>query len=211
MALISPAHALEILGPDHIQGVRAAVNESVGDYYYRYADDLRAVHDDTTRANIIHAHIRARIAEYAEKNPSSMRVQWCNRMFVLLVHDVVAIRFKKLSEHNITSNLLTGQVKAFKAQQNIPGLGVLHHLEAGYQIDPISQAATGVYILCPNGPEKNWWEWNLTENLTAPVVADIFEPLDAASIVDEETPAAIAPKRVGNVVPLKGAGEKKPS
>ena len=205
MAVISKDEADVLLGP-HKFGLRQAVLDAWADYRNNknYSDGVRAIHDSTTRANCVHAHIKTRVSEYAARH-HDLEPVISVRMFALIVKhdsgDVIGIRFKKVDNELRTANVSTDQVRAFKRQEEIPEIGAKHHLEFGYRLDETEQNILGIFLLCPSGEHSNAWVDEVHEATTVPVVSDFFVKLEHAA--PEEETNNVRPRRRADVVPLK--------
>jgi hypothetical protein len=196
MALLAQPVVADILG-DLVDDIRSAFFDALDDYH-NYPDWARATHCATTTANNVHSHIRDRISKLAAQHSARLRVQVIRKMFVLVVDNKIAIRFKKLDDDLQTANMPTDQVVAFKGQQPLEGLDVICHLEAGYQLDATGQAIQATFLMHPNGV-RNYWTWQL-DNDQQDVVTDLF-PTEPDEPDDDG--ALIRPIREGNVIDIE--------
>ena len=203
MPLLEQHEARDLLG-EHVQGLRLAILAAWADYRdpTNYSAEARALHCSTTRANCVHDHMKERVSEYAQRHGNDLQVCVVNRMFVLAIKGSIGIRFKKLDNELQTANHQTGQVLAFKRQEEIPLIAAHRHLEIGYRLDVTEQQILGVFLLCPNGEFSNYWVWELNERQSVPIVEDFFEAKQSRAEQPVED-AVVRPKKSGDVIPLK--------
>lgn len=119
---------------------------------------MQAKFDPTTRANVVHALIRHRFNELVDKH-DLMRIPNTGKMLLVVIHDAVAMKVKKLNDALISSNVRTQQARSFRCHQTlqIPGIKEAGHLELGYELDAFDRTIKTIWLLCPNGLNRNYW------------------------------------------------------
>jgi hypothetical protein len=176
MPLAEKEQSLMDLGA-HVFGIRGALMRAWQTYMGKTPAELHSLHDATARANCVHCYIKHEISLYAQLHPARLRVIVINKLFILIVDEKYAIRFKKLDDELNTANHPTGQVLSFKNQEEIDGVPVLHFLETGYMLDESELNISMIYLLCPNGPKKYYWEAKIEHEKvleSGPVIHDFF-------------------------------------
>lgn len=175
MALIERDTAEAALA-GHLKPVHEIVTGAWGDYMAKYSLELRAAHTPTTRANIVHDHMVERAARYAQVC-IGVRINESQRAIAMVIETdvgVFAIKLKKLDDDLRSQNLRTKQVEDFRMQEPLIGFEETHNLEAGYTVNEMAQALSGVFIVCPNG-HGNYWEIALSDAGIQPIVEDLFD------------------------------------
>ena len=167
MSLISEADAIQILG-DRINDFRE-IMVAAWDDYLGYVPRHRRLHSSTTRAGIVHDHIKQRVRERFGDDPLSYVLQ-VNKMLVVVIDQRLVIRFKMLQPDKTSSNIPTGQVRDFREQRDIPELrnqleliGELSNLEAGYILDRLGSEIVQTWLVCPSGICANSWRHEIKE------------------------------------------------
>ena len=160
MALISEAEALRIVG-GKIYEFRD-VMFTAWDDYLSYTPAQRRLHCSTTRAGIVHDHIKARARECFDDRTS--HVIEINRLFVVVIQNRLVVRFKLFNVGKMSRNIRTGQIEDYRMQRDIPELreqlelfGELNHLEAGYILDRLESEICETWLTCPSGFRANAW------------------------------------------------------
>lgn len=101
-------------------------------------------------------------------------------LFIIIVRDQLAIRFKKFNSDKMPSNIPTQQTIDYMTQQfDLPGIPAHTSLIVGYELDPFQSSLHEITITCPNG-SKNLWSFNVNKDGSSK--ADILElPLRESS------------------------------
>lgn len=116
-----------------------------------------------TSASLIHDFIRNRAFEEFDQE-ESVKVSEFNGIFGLLIFGKMFIRFKKLGRDLSTSNVKTDQVELFDKQQfEIPGLGQLTMLTAGYIPDITGTSIQNICLTCRRDDQIIWHKDLLSE------------------------------------------------
>lgn len=109
-----------------------------------------------TSASLIHDFIRTRAFEEFD-DETNVKVSEFNGIFGLLILGKIFIRFKKLGRDLSTSNVRTDQVELFDKQQlELPGLGQLTMLTAGYVPDITYTSIHNMYLTCRRDDQIVW-------------------------------------------------------
>lgn len=163
MALISESDAIEILG-DHIFDLREIMVAAWRDYG-KYDPALRRLYSASTRAAIVHDHIKSRA-----RNLFGLSAVQVNRLFVVVIGDRLVVRFKRFHADKTSSNIRTGQIENYRMQGELPQLrdqldlfGELSHLEAGYTLDQFETEIRGTWLVCPSGLRANLWHHEIKD------------------------------------------------
>ena len=156
MTSIAQSAALSALGP-HLPALSALCMGSWEDYQ-SYDPAHRAIHDSTTRANIVHAHWVDRASRFAETTDGSELLS-LSRLKLLIVNvdgAVFAVRMKKVDAELRSANVVTQQVEDFRNQEPLDGMSGACHLELGYMLNAPATAISAVYLVCPSGDGIAW-------------------------------------------------------
>ena len=171
MALISEADAIQILG-ERVYDLR---NVMLGawDDYLDYASAHRRLHCPTTRAGIVHDHIKHRARERFENDPS-IHVLEINRLLLMVIRQQLVVRFKLFHPNKTSSNIRTKQIEDYRKQRDIPELrrqidfaGHLSNLEAGYILDQLESKILETWLVCPSGVRANAWSYEIRDRHAA--------------------------------------------
>ncbi|MGF6641598.1 hypothetical protein [Paraburkholderia sp. MM6662-R1] len=195
MTVAARTASLEALTP-YLGMMRTLCMDSWADYGSRYSDTVRAIHNSTTRANIVHDHWVDRAARFAEATEGADLVD-VNRLKVLVIGSpvgVFAIRMKKMDGELRTANVSTGQVRDFKNQEQLDGMPGACHLELGYTLNSAATEIDAVYLVCPSG-EGIAWSLRLLAESVETVMADLYEQRLADETADEDEGAILLPRR----------------
>ena len=167
MTPISEADAIQILG-NQICDFRE-IMIAAWDDYLGYAPMHRRLHSSTTRAGIVHDHIKQRARERFGNDPLSHVLQ-VNKMLVVVIDQRLVVRFKMFQPDKTSSNIPTGQVRDFRQQRDIPEvrkqlelIGELSNLEAGYILDRLESEILQTWLVCPSGICANSWRHEIKE------------------------------------------------
>ena len=170
MALISEADAIQILG-DRIHDLREVMVAAWNDYC-GYAPAHRRVHCPTTRAGIVHDHIKSRARERFGGDASSHVLEF-NKLLVVVIDQRLTVRFKLFHRDKSSSNIPTRQVEDYRMQRDLAGLreqlnliGELSNLEAGYILDQLDSEIRETWLVCPSGIRANAWVHEIKDKVT---------------------------------------------
>ena len=113
---------------------------------------------ERSRASIVHdLTIRSAIEQF--EGVPGVSVQERNRLYLFVIEDQIALRFKKLDDAKRSCNIPTQMALDFRGQQEIPSIPSTLHLEAGYVLNRLQTDIEGIYIVCPSGDNIRWvWE-----------------------------------------------------
>ena len=206
MPLINEIEAIRILG-SRAKYLRRIILGAWDDYL-EYPSALRRVHRPGTRANIVHDHIRHRARDWSETASDAQAVE-INGLFIVVVEQRLAIRFKLLDENRSPRNIPTRQVKEFRNQRDIGDLrqqlnlvGEICNLEAGYILDQLQTEIRETWIVCPSGLRANAWQFEIKDSVeatrTLPEVAPLRPSSGTSVRPKESTVVSIKPKASGN-------------
>ena len=193
MALISEVNAIRLLG-DRVYDL-CEVMVAAWDDYLHYAPVHRRLHCATTRAGIVHDHIKNRARERFDDDPSCY-VGDINKLLVVVIEQRLVIRFKRFLPDKTSRNIPTKQVEDYRMQRDIAGLheqfnliGELSNLEAGYILDQFDSEMQETWLVCPSGIRANAWMRQIqNRTATAKVPGASIAPLFPWS------PATVQPK-----------------
>ena len=183
MALISEADAIQALG-EQIYDLRDVMIAAWEDYL-GYASSHRRLHGSTTRAGIVHDHIKHQARERFEGDPLCHVVE-INKQFLVVIRQKLVVRFKLFHPDKTSSNIRTKQVEDYRKQGDIPELrrqldliGDLSNLEAGYILDQSESEIRQTWLVCPSGISANAWTYEIkhgdaTVGLPQPSVTPLF-------------------------------------
>lgn len=132
------------------------------EYQNEYASVMH-IHDKTTKANIIQDHIVNYVRMTASRYKDVSIIEQ-NRMFVLKINHHLgdaAIRFKKLNESLLSSNIQTQQSTDFAQQIELPFLKECVHLNVGYTVDRTGSLYQ-CFVTCPINRKAIQWYYNIT-------------------------------------------------
>jgi hypothetical protein len=186
-----------------------ALNFAFARYFQEYPASVRADHDTTTQANCIYDHILARVQALLEGR-KGVRFILAQGLTVLVIRTRYAIKFKKLQETGVSSNVRTEQSNAFDQQGELAGMPPRAiHLKVGYVPDSSNTLIERMLVVCPNGQSVAWaQQFGLGEaaDQWAEVTKQrpLFQPSEPR--IRTKTPAKTveAPAKTGIVVSLRG-------
>ena len=85
--------------------------------------------------------------------------------FLIVVKEKLLLKVKKISRRCglLSRNVKTFQTKQFRRHENLSLEGVtdLAHLEIGYEPDSFGQQIETIWLICPNGTNRNYWHESL--------------------------------------------------
>lgn len=196
--LISADDAMPIIAR-HAAGLYAIPVDAWRQYHREMPQQFQVAFCRRTRASGIHNLMVTNGYRYAAANPGTVRTFKTQQMEGLLIEDLLAVRYKKLDEDGLSSNIPTHQVDDFRKQRRLPGIEAAHHFELGYQVDCAELDIAQVLLVHPSG-RGNAWSLVLDGGNAVEVVSDLFQaPTEGVEV----TPSRIGPKKTGEVVPLR--------
>ena len=207
MPLISELDAISILG-DQRYDLRETMIVAWNDYL-DYAPSQRRIHGPTTRANIVHDHIKQR----ARERFGDWAVEF-NQLFVVVIDQRLVVRFKRFHNDKTSSNIRTRQLERYRMQQELPDLrkqldlfGELSNLEVGYVLDRAETEIRETWLACPSGLHKNYWTREILDSIAESATPQaIIKPLFQAETTVQPKEATVgASKRTDR------QGEAEPS
>ena len=119
-------------------------------------------------------------AREAFGNEGGVRIMDVNGLFLLNFSDRVLLRFKKLNEDKMPSNLPTLQAIEWFEQLSLPDMPEAIRIVAGYELNSLQTDIKAVYITCTAGPRRKWFF-----ELPAPHMAEV---IDISRIVEPTAP-----------------------
>jgi len=158
------------------------IYDAIKGAWYTYGelyDHSRHVHSLRTRANIVYDHMAFNARE-AFVNESDVKIMDINGLFLLNFAGRVLLRFKKLNEDKMPSNLPTLQTIEWFEQLSLPSMPEAIRVVAGYELNSLQTDIKAVYVTCTAGPRKKWYF-----ELTAPQMAEV---VDISGIAKPSTP-----------------------
>lgn len=173
----------------YLPSLRQGIVEAVAEYESSYSSALKRIHSKRSVASLIHDHIVAKMAEFAE-NTSGVHLTSSKKLWVLSFPEGYIVRFKKVGSNKLPSGHKTQQVKDFRNHRGLDGLPPSICLELSYQLK-ITRELHAVYLICPSGTWSNMWDSEILDNGARPVVVSLFgEPTDLEG-------ATLQPKKRG--------------
>lgn len=148
MPSITYSAATTLLAP-YLPVLRQSIEGGWEDYRTFYSAHLRAIHDPTTRANIVNDHITYRLRQVAIPG-SGMVVVDQNHLSLLSVGAGSAlIRIKKMTMTGISSTFPTLQARRFARQLPLDGIPDVPRLDAGYVLDSLETTIVKIFVAQP--------------------------------------------------------------
>ncbi|WP_162247148.1 hypothetical protein [Rhizobacter sp. Root404] len=124
--------------------------------YQQYPFTIQTAHTPRTRASAVHDHMVLRAREAFASMPHAKCIDHSG-LFIVLLYDRIALRFKKLDDEFRSSNIPTQQSLDFVRQESeLPGIKTMMNLQAGYRLNRLQTDLEGVYVACPRGAENLW-------------------------------------------------------
>lgn len=202
MALIEREDALKLIGEDRLSGVYNAITKA-WDAYLDYPMDKRIVHSERSRASLMHDHMIDEASKYVVTTDG---IEIINRrkLYLFVLDEKLAIRFKMFDETLRTRNQQTKQVMQFKGQMMLPGVNSSHNLEAGYVLGEDRQTLKAVHLVCPNGPRSVYWDVLLTKESAISVVEDLFSK--RMDIEEEDQSTRVKRKQQATIINITKNG-----
>lgn len=175
----------------------ASVIEGAFDDFQRSLDSISAAGILTdlrirTSASFVHDMISSR-SKLEFSNEPTVKVGEFNGIFGLVIDSRLFIRFKKLNSELKTSNIPTQQSQGFIKQQfELPGLGRLTLLTAGYLLSPTGTAIRNIYLTCRRENEIIWHrDLRGGESGTMPLFAPELSPNGSPKVPADRPPLVV--------------------
>lgn len=149
---------LRFIKPDRLQALYSAIQKGLNDLMETFAFDSPDLYGWTSprsRATLAHDFICRRIAE-TFSDTDGARLHKTKGFLILLLDDMLAIRFKKFTSHGTVSYINTRQANLFFGQMQLPLLPPVIHLVAGYSLDRGGLALDAIRVACPMGKHMQW-------------------------------------------------------
>lgn len=151
--MVSKEEAKDLL-KGHYGNLQKAISLSWEEYKEKYQEDEYKF-EIRTRAGIIRDLIVDKIRQYFTNIPNT-RIIEKSGLFILVINEILFLRFKKLKDDYTTSNISTSQSNAFAEQEELfPQYSDFTHLNVGYTVDRMWESI-GMFISCPNGTTIKW-------------------------------------------------------
>jgi hypothetical protein len=155
----------------HTESIHSLVTSAVAIYNGTLAEQLLA-HTKRTKASSIHDYFFDAAKKFCEGRTDA-RVHTQNLMRLLVLDERYVFRFKMLDEDDLPRNQPTVQVRKFRSQMEIEGLGEYYRLEIGYKLAQIGTLER-VLLVCPSSTKANAWASNIVGSEQLPVVVPLF-------------------------------------
>ncbi len=168
--LVNQQQALVDLDP-HVDTIHSMVSSAVR-LYESLPAGVKLLFTQRTKASSIHDFFFGEAVRFCE-NRADARVHVQNQMRLLVLDERYVFRFKLVDEDDLPRNQLTAQVRDFRGQQDIEGLGTFYHLEIGYGLSEIGQLDR-VLLVCPSSAKANAWVSKIVGGEQKPVVVPLF-------------------------------------
>jgi hypothetical protein len=133
------------------------------------------IHNSTTKSNLIGSYVIKRLRNLVVENPESMRWSERRRMMTIIINDKIRCRFKKLDKNLKTSNIMTGQVKAFKNHELPIDKKPLICVDIGWKLDLFFTEILEVFLVCPENERKDSWRISFAELTVNKGQVKVFE------------------------------------
>lgn len=125
-------------------------------YQTAYPALAHAAHDNAASAKNVHRHILDEVT-VASDGLSGLSMIDVRGLFVLNIHDLVVVRFKKMDDEGRSVSYPTEQAKKYDRQLPLPELPVAAtRLTFGYEPDLAFSAIIRVLVACPLGLRAHW-------------------------------------------------------
>lgn len=166
-------------------------------YWSQNFDDIRHAFTPRTRANIMH-DLMILNAQDKFAGIKNVKLHHIGGVFFIEINRNIFLRFKKLNENKMPSNIPTQQTRKLLYQEELPGM--LPHptiLVVGYELNRFQIDIRAVTITCPNGSTNAWdFELNMTSG----------EILEVTELITGPPPTPIRPK-INRKEKLEGTNE----
>lgn len=172
------------------------INSGIEDYI-KYDSQRAAIHTNRTKANLIRDYV-VHHARLSFQERADTKIIEKGGLFVVLINDKFAIRFKKLNKDKLSSNIPTKQATRFSTNQLILSFPEFQHnitnLDAGYVSDTNYTFYNGVsdaYLVCRNGNNLYWsLKLDSADTVVALPLIEFVETANDNSSIIKVKPAA---------------------
>jgi hypothetical protein len=123
---------------------------------YQAHEPLKHRHSARSRASIVHDNMVHHVKRVFEDVPEVTFVER-RGLFMLNFEDIFVLRFKKLDDRMLSSNIPTQQALGYVCQLALPGMPAATKLQAGYQLDRSQTAIRAMLLTCPAGSSLYWF------------------------------------------------------
>lgn len=155
MSVISKDDVDKILSP-YYDRIETVIESGWQEYETHYISEQYRL-EERTRANILRDIIvnKSRTDFFGDPN---IKFRERHGLFVLEFHSQIFLRFKKLDQNLVASNILTNQQISFINQGCLfPECEYSVNLNAGYLVDRLWNGISGIYISCQRGLMIDWF------------------------------------------------------
>jgi len=114
------------------------------------------IHSKTVKSNLIASYVIDRLRKVVAENPN-MRWSERKRMISIIIGDKIRCRFKKLDKNLKTSNVVTGQVKAFRNHELPYDKKQVVCVDIGWKLNDFYTELLEIYLVCPKDEKKVSW------------------------------------------------------
>ena len=140
------------------------------------------IHSKTVKSNLIASYIISRLRNVVAENPS-MRWSERRRMISIIIGDKIRCRFKKLDKNLKTSNIVTGQVKAFRNHELPYEKKQLVCVDIGWKLNDFYTEILEIYLVCSKDEKKVSWRIPFSELTVNKGQIQIFEKKPEESFI----------------------------
>jgi len=160
--VISVDEARGLLDP-HIPTLKKCVDAGLDDFNVKHGSDRHYL-SPHSRAMIIRDLIIFHVRK-AFDGKEGVSIMERGRLFLLNIGGEILLRFKKMNEQMLASNVPTKQAMDFSRQQlSFEGfLPAVTNMNVGYIPNDVWTHPDRVIIACPNGMSSNHWYMDITE------------------------------------------------
>jgi hypothetical protein len=162
LATITYTAAFTLLGP-YLPVVRNCVEGGWDDYRTLYDAHLRAIHDSTTRANIVNNHITQRLRQVAVPGSGMMVIDQNHLSLLSVASGSALIRMKKLNMGAISRTYPTKQARRFARQLPLDGIPEVPRFDAGYVLDSLETTIIRIFVAQPKCLGSVSWKIDVLE------------------------------------------------
>ena len=136
---------------------REIVSTAWKEYISIFSEDIRCDTDPRTRASFVFD----RMVKHARRlfdGKKGVRIDNQGDIFLVVLYEKLAIRFKKLNKDKRSRNYPTQQTIDFYEQLGLPNMPTkATRLVVGYQLNNLETEIEAILIVCPNGSGNAWY------------------------------------------------------
>jgi len=167
--ILTSEEAEEVLKPFYPQLIET-VEKGIMDYnsclsISNSSLSIKQVYEPATKSMIIWNYI-INHAKNTFSNNEYIKPMIYKRVFGLLIHNSLFLRFKKVNKNGNSYNIATNNSDTFNEQgslNNFPGNPTL--LKVGWQMNPTYTSAKDIFVICPISSTKIRWKIDLYEKI----------------------------------------------